>query len=168
MKINKIIQSLNLQPHPEGGYYKETYRSKGHVDSDSLPQNIDGDRNYSTSIYYLLCSNDFSVFHRIKQDEVWHFYKGSSITIHMLTKTGAYKKQVVGNNISKEEQPQFVVEAGDWFAVTVNESDTYSLLGCTVSPGFDFADFELANKEEMLDQYPNYKGVINKLCKIIL
>ncbi len=164
MSYQKIIQLLQLEPHPEGGFYREMYRSDGKILNESLPVNITGVRNFATSIYFLLPSGRISAFHRIRQDEIWHFYKGSPLYLHNLTPKGEYSKILIGNDIENGEVPQFVVKAGNWFAASVVESNSYTLVGCTVAPGFDFADFELAEKAKMLKDFPQYKMLIEEFC----
>lgn len=111
MEIQTIIKQLNLQPHPEGGYFKETYRSQGSISKENLTLEFSGDRNYSTAIYFMLTSDTFSAFHKINQDEFWHFYKGSPIKLHMISPEGMYTNVWIGNNFEKGEVPQFVVPA---------------------------------------------------------
>ena len=158
-----IITKLDLKPHPEGGYFKETYRSAGTIKAESLDARYNGERNYSTCIYFLLTSDNFSAFHRIKQDEIWHFYDGSPIRLHMITETGIYTEQIIGKNISNGELPQFVVPGGYWFASEVLHKNSYALTGCTVSPGFSFEDFELKSQKELTVLFPSHESVIAKL-----
>ena len=129
--IALLINRLQLRAHPEGGYYRETYRDIHTVDFENL-----GKRNLSTCIYYLLTSNTFSAFHRIKQDEIWHFYLGNPIHLHLIDTNGEYKEFLVGSNILEKQTPQFIVPAGYWFAAHV-KSD-FALVGCSVSPGLIF------------------------------
>ncbi|WP_136480533.1 cupin domain-containing protein [Cognatitamlana onchidii] len=164
-KGEKIAKQLNLLPHPEGGFYRETYRSSGILDSISLGPSFTGKRNFSTCIYFLLTSNTFSAFHKIKQDEIWHFYKGAPIKLHIIDTKGAYKNIIIGNNLSNYETPQFIVNANNWFAAEVMESNSYSLLGCTVSPGFDFKDFELANRISLTKEFPEHSRIIERLTR---
>ncbi len=161
--IDRIIKSLNLIPHPEGGFYRETYRSKEIISSNNLDSRFKGERNFSTCIYYLLTRNVFSAFHRIRQDEIWHFYGGFPLSLHLISPEGRYSKIIIGNDIENNEIPQFVVPGGYWFAAAV-ESD-YSLVGCTVSPGFDFKDFELAKREELISQFPQFSDIISQLTR---
>ena len=105
-EIDKIIQKLQLKPHPEGGYFKEVYRSKGFIYKTSLPSEFSEKRNYSTSIYFMLTSDNFSAFHKINQDEIWHFYKGSPIKLHVISDKGDYSNVIIGNNLEKEEKLQ--------------------------------------------------------------
>lgn len=158
--IENIIKKLDLKKHPEGGYFKETYRSLGEIDKNNLHKNFGANRNYSTCIYFLLTSECFSVFHRIRQDEIWHFYDGSAILLHMISKTGIHTKITIGRDFSKEQVPQFVVPSGYWFAAKVKDKNNYSLVGCTVSPGFDFDDFELSTRKMLISKFPQHKKVI--------
>ncbi len=160
-----MIRTLELLDHPEGGYYRETYRSKGRISAKELSPAFAGDRNYSTAIYFLLTSDNFSAFHRIRQDEVWHFYEGSNIVLHLLKPDGSYEKVILGPDIAKGQHLQYVVEAGTWFASEVEASNSYALAGCTVAPGFDFEDFEMAQARELLAQYPACKDLITRLCR---
>jgi len=161
--IKAIIKQLDLKPHPEGGFFKETYRSSGSIKADSLDASYNGERNYSTCIYFLLTSDNFSAFHRIKQDEIWHFYDGSPIRLHMITESGRYSEQIIGKDITKGELPQYVVPGGYWFASEVVDKESYALTGCTVSPGFSFEDFELRSQKELIDLFPKHEAIITKL-----
>lgn len=164
LNLDTLIKSLQLSPHPEGGYYTEVYRSEGiiEVDEDGFP---DG-RHYSTSIYYLLGSNDQSQFHRIKSDEVWHHYEGSPITIHLISQSGSYRKLLLGKDLEKGQKPQQIVPSGYWFGVTVDDQESYTLCGCTVSPGFDFDDFEMADRADLLEQFPEHEEIIKELTQV--
>ncbi|PIB34087.1 hypothetical protein BFP72_00910 [Reichenbachiella sp. 5M10] len=160
--LDNLIQTLSLVPHPEGGYYKETYRS---TDSIQLASPFDGARNYSTCIYYLLTSETFSAFHRIKQDEIWHFYQGATIDLHLIHPDGRHELIEIGHDLGMGQVPQYVVPAGVWFAAEVNELDGYSLAGCTVAPGFDFQDFELADREELITKFPLHAELIRQYTR---
>lgn len=161
-EVEKIIRELRLNPHPEGGYYRETYRSAGEIGPESLHPDYKGKRNYATCIYFLLTSHTFSAFHRIKQDEIWHFYKGSPVKIHMISDTGAYSNVTLGHDFDTGETPQFVVPGGHWFAAATLNDAGYSLVGCTVSPGFDFTDFELPSRKELVSMFPQHNDLISK------
>lgn len=165
-EVENIIQKLELKEHPEGGYFKEVYRSSGTINKDSLEDSFSSKRNYATSIYFLLTSDTFSAFHRIKQDEIWHFYKGSPIKLHMISEQGSYSNITIGNDLNANQMLQFVVPAKYWFAAEVIDSETYSLLGCTVSPGFDFDDFELPSRTYLISKFPQLKEIIEKLTRI--
>lgn len=162
-QISQIIEKLELTPHPEGGYFKETYRSSGEIKQDCLGSSFEGSRNYSTCIYFLLTSNDFSAFHRIKQDEIWHFYDGSPIHLHVISPSGKYSKHRIGRDLAVGETPQLMVPAGCWFAAEVALENAFSLVGCTVSPGFDFQDFEMRSRQELISLFPEQKDIISKL-----
>lgn len=165
-KVNQLIKSLDLLPHPEGGFYKETYRSEGFISKNALPNPFNGDRSYCTGIYFLLTSNTFSAFHRIKQDEMWHFYDGGTLLVHVITPEGVYYTINLGKNFENGEVPQAVVPAGCWFGATVKNQEDYSLVGCTVSPGFDFEDFELAKQNELSQIFPQHHSIIKALTRI--
>ncbi len=156
------IEKLNLQPHPEGGYFRETYRSGETIPKHALPQRFSGDRAFSTCIYYLLNQNQYSAFHTIQQDEIWHFYEGSPLTLHILDPNKAYKSVRLGRNPEAEESLQAIVRAGSWFAAAVNNTESYALVGCTVAPGFDFADFKLADRGHLMESFPDHRDVIKK------
>jgi hypothetical protein len=163
MDAHTIIKKLNLTEHPEGGYFKETYRSTGVISEKELGPSYSGDRKYSTCIYFLLTSEKFSAFHKINQDEIWHFYKGTPLLLHIITKEGVYKTITIGNDFEKGEVPQYVVKGGDWFAAEVIEKEAYALVGCTVAPGFDFADFVLPERKELVALFPQHQEIISKL-----
>ncbi|UII25038.1 cupin domain-containing protein [Fulvivirga maritima] len=155
------IDSLGLLPHPEGGYFKETYRSDFRVEFTGF----NGIRNVSTGIYFMLGENDFSAFHRIKSDEMWHFYEGSALEIHMIYPDGNYKMVKLGRNIEKGEVFQFVVPAGCWFGSRLGKEGDYALVGCTVAPGFDFQDFEMPSKAFLLENFPDHEKIIGELTR---
>lgn len=154
------IQRLQLQPHPEGGFYKETYRASEKILTAGLPPRFNGDRNFSTAIYFLLRRQDRSLFHRIKSDEMWHFYAGSPLSIYMLSEQGL-TVHTLGSG--PEESFQTVVPANTWFGAMVSKEGDYALCGCTVAPGFDFQDFEFADKTALLKSYPAHEAIINLL-----
>ncbi len=159
------IDGLKLRRHPEGGWFRETYRSAESVAKAYLPPRFTGDRSFSTAIYFLLESGDLSALHRIKQDEVWHFYDGSPLTIHVIDPAGNYSAIRLGRDLAAGEGPQAVVRAGDWFGASVEEPGSYALVGCTVAPGFDFADFEMPGREELCRLFPQHRAVIERLTR---
>ncbi len=159
-EIEKIIKHLDLKPHPEGGYFKETYRSKETISKSELSSDYQGDRNFTTCIYFLLTSEFFSAFHKIIQDEIWHFYAGSPIELHTISETGIHTKHLIGKDFEAGQVPQLVVPGKHWFAARVVKDYSYSLVGCTVSPGFDFKDFELPTQEELLAKFPQHNSLI--------
>lgn len=165
-KIQSLVDSLELLPHPEGGYYKEVYRSANTIVKSALENRFKGDRSYCTSIYFLLTSDNFSGFHRIQQDEIWNFYEGSPLLVHVIDKEGAYTCHEIGMDVSNDLFPQLVVPAGAWFASSVKNKEDYSFVGCTVAPGFDFEDFELAERSLLIKEYPQHQEIITKLTRL--
>jgi len=163
--LEEIIQKLKLQPHPEGGFFKETYRSIGTIPESVLSSLLNGKRNYSTCIYYLLRSGDFSAFHKINQDEIWHFYLGSPIKLYIISDDGTLSDVLIGSNLTAGQVPQFVVPKQHWFAAKVVDQNCYSLVGCTVSPGFDFKDFTLASRKNLVEQFPQHRNVIEEFTR---
>ena len=164
MTARYYIDHLQLKPHPEGGFYKESYRAAGSIKKECLPE-FNGDRSFSTAIYFLLEQGDFSAFHRIKSDEGWHFYEGGTLLVHMIEQNGNYSCTRLGRNIQEGEKLQFVVPAGAWFASEPAPSTFFALVGCTVAPGFDFEDFEMAKKEDLLKQFSQHSTIIEGLCR---
>lgn len=160
-----IIRHLNLVPHPEGGFFRETYRSEGIIPVDSMKAGFSGDRNYSTAIYFLLTADNFSAFHRVRQDEFWHFHQGSPIELHMLTEDGNHSSVQISNALEMGHIPQFVVPGGNWFAAEVRGKDNFALVSCTVSPGFDFDDFELATRAGLIADYPEHSELITRFTR---
>ncbi len=162
-KPDRLIRDYNLLPHPEGGYYKESYRSPIRIPVDGLAQGFTGERSLSTAIYFLLLQGNFSAFHRICSDECWHFYEGDPLWVHIIHPDGHYQTITLGPG--KNAWYQWVVPAGCWFASEVAPGGEYAFVGCTVSPGFDFADFELATTDALVDRYPNHTDLIRRLCR---
>lgn len=159
------IETLHLLPHPEGGYYREVYRSPELIPRAGLPHRYTGARNLSTSIYFLLDHQNPSRLHRLKTDEVWHFYYGSPITLHLLEPAGGYRPIRLGPDAEPGGQFQAVVSAGCWFGAAIEAQDAYALAGCTLGPGFDFADFELGRQDALLAAYPGHAALIQRLTK---
>lgn len=154
-------QALQLTRHVEGGAFRETYRAPLIVEHTAFP----GPRNASTGIYFLLEEGDFSAFHRIAADEMWHFYDGTTLHIYEIKPDGALLVHRLGRDVEQGEQLQLVIPAGSWFASSVEETGGFALVGCTVAPGFDFADFELADGAELSALFPQHKGLIALLTR---
>ncbi len=163
LTAQELITRYQLQPHPEGGYFREVYRSNEMIPAVGLPGRFDGQRPFSTAIYFLLEGNQYSAFHRIKSDECWHFYAGTGIHIYVLFPNGGGEVLKLGDDGNTGYSFQQVVPAGCWFAAKPVHENGYSFVGCTVAPGFDFADFELAKKEELVKEWPRYTSWINML-----
>ena len=162
-KAAYYIEKLGLSKHVEGGAFKETYRSDLVIPQQSLPVTFNGDRNASTMIYFLLEYGQFSAFHRIASDEGWHFYDGDPLTIYEIDIHGNLHTHRLGRNLDAGESFQCVIKAGSWFASRCETGNGFSLVGCTVAPGFDFADFELADRNTLSHQFIEYKDLIASL-----
>ena len=165
-KAEFYIDKLKLIPHPEGGFYSEVYRSDEVFNAGCISTRYINKRNISSSIYFLLEGEQVSHFHRLKSDEVWHFYDGCSLTIYLIDRAGQMKKIFLGNNIDKGERFQAVIERGLWFGAELKEENSFSLIGCSVSPGFDFEDFEMGERNFLLKLSPTNKEIIEKLTKL--
>lgn len=159
LQAEELIERLQLVRHPEGGWYRESYRSKEVIQEEALPNRFAGDRSISTAIYFLLQAGGISSFHRIKSDEIWHFYAGETLILHVIAPQREYYHLKLGTNIKDGESLQCAIPAGCWFGAEASGSG-YSLVGCTVAPGFDFADFELGNRDDLINQYPDHKEII--------
>ncbi len=157
------VNAFGMQPHPEGGYFAETYRSAEQIPHGSLPDRFTGDRPFSTAIYFLLESHHTSRLHRIQSDEVWHFYAGGPLDVFVISPEGELTIIRLGNDPEQGNVFQGVVRAGCWFGSKPAVGTAYSLVGCTVAPGFDFADFELAEGEAILAQFPQHRAVVDLL-----
>jgi uncharacterized protein len=162
---SKLIGLLRLHPHPEGGYYRETYRSQEKIHSLSKDKEFPAHRNISTAIYFLLPQGSRSKLHRIRSDELWHFYSGGTLIIVEITPKGKLIKTSLGTNIAKGETPQHLVPAGNWFGAYPKQKTEFALVGCTVAPGFDFRDLKFGSRGELLSRYPKAKLEILKLSE---
>jgi predicted cupin superfamily sugar epimerase len=153
-----LVATLGLRPHPEGGFFRETFRAPLVV---AAPQ---GERAASTAIYFLLPAGSFSALHRVRSDEVWHHYDGDPVEIHTLHGAGLHRVTRLGSHLSRGERPQVVVPAGVWQAA-IPVGDAFALCGCTVAPGFDFADFEMPARAELVATFPQLREVIEQLTR---
>jgi predicted cupin superfamily sugar epimerase len=160
MTAEHWIETLGLVPHPEGGWYREVYRSHELIAEDALPERFGGPRVFSTAIYFLLTAGEVSRLHRIRQDELWHFYDGDPLRLHRLDRVGDHHEQLVGR--SAEAPPFAVVPAGDYFGAEVC-GEGFSLVGCTVAPGFDFQDFEMPSRDELYQEFSQHAELIQRL-----
>lgn len=152
------IEKLNLNAHTEGGFYASTFTGEEQVTT------AQGDRPGYTSIYFLLRSQDISHLHRLKSDELWYYHAGSPLTVHIIHEDGTYEAKKLGLTIENGEVPQIRVPKNAIFGSSVDDEDTFSLVGCMVSPGFDYADFELFTQAELLELYPQHEAVIRKMA----
>lgn len=161
MNSKELAESLELLPHPEGGYYRETYRSGTSI---TIPESGDK-RQLATAIYFLIENTNFSAFHKIKSDETWHFYEGDTLEVIEIDLSGQLIITKVGKNIKEGEVFQYTVKANHWFGSRVKAGGGFSLVGCTVAPGFDFRDFELAKRDELTRLYPQHEDMITTLTR---
>ena len=158
---DRLIRQFALQSHPEGGFFRETYRCAEQV-LRSAPNVA---RSASTAIYYLLCDDAYSAWHRIRSDEVWHFYAGCALDVHVLHDDGRVSAHRIGNALERDDAVfQAVVPAGCWFAAERVDPSGYTLAGCTVAPGFEFSEFELADTVGLLSAYPQHRDLIGRLA----
>lgn len=158
MTAETIIEKLKLTTHPEGGLYRETYRGEKLITPDNGKK-----RNTATAIYYLLKETDKSHFHKVYSDELWLFHQGEPLEIFMITNEGEIKMKTLGNRLDLDEEPQVVIKANIWFAARVKNEKGFTLVSCIVAPGFDFSDFELGNKNELVKLFPGIKTEIEQL-----
>ncbi|TNF26537.1 MAG: cupin domain-containing protein [Deltaproteobacteria bacterium] len=154
MNAEEIINHFQMEKHPEGGYYKETYRCFDKIET------MNGERAISTAIYFLLHEGEKSHFHKIKSDEFWHHYMGGPLRLLEITPEGQFSETIIGKDLEAGQVPQYCVNAGNWFAATPCDGSDFTLCGCTVAPGFDFEDFKLAKKKDLLLRYPQLEDLI--------
>jgi predicted cupin superfamily sugar epimerase len=160
----KIAQTLKMTPHPEGGYYAETYRSDESLSAESLPARYGSPRPFSTAICYLLAPGDIARIHRIKSDEIFHFYAGSPVELLILLPGGTGRVEILGNDVENGQRPQIVIPMNAWQGGRVRDGG-WALMGTTVAPGFEYTDWELAARADLLKSYPGYAGIIAKLTR---
>jgi uncharacterized protein len=161
----QFIEYFNLIPHPEGGYYRDTYQSTEFIQEECLPLRFSGVRHYSTAIYYLLKGDQFSAFHRLLSDELWHFYSGSPLNVYVIDNLGNFELVTLGNNVINGEVFQGLVKSGNWIAAQPVQPGSFSFVGCTVSPGFDFNDIEFGDPETLSRDFPQHEELIRRFCK---
>jgi len=157
------IETLALAHHPEGGWFRESYRSSEQIPADALPERFHGPRSFCTAIYFLLERGDFSALHRIKSDEIWHFYEGAPLTVHVITPGGERYDILLGRDAACGHNLQAVVPAGCWFGAETRGA--FSLVGCTVAPGFDFSDFEMGERARLTELFPQHRLLIDHLTR---
>lgn len=164
-KVRRIIEILELTPLTfEGGYYRETYKSNEVIISEALPKRYSGPRSFSTCIYYLLTPDSSSSLHKVKSDEIFHFYAGDPVEMLQLDETGNGKIIVIGNDIENGQIPQVVVPNGIWQGTKLIKGGEFALLGTTVSPGFEYDDFIQPDKNYLIEKFPEFKDEIEFLC----
>lgn len=165
--MHQYKEKLAMRPHEEGGYFAENYKASAAVAVDAAQYGGDSERAAGTSIYYLLEKKDYSAWHRLKSDEIWHYYDGeSAVNILTISPEGAWRAYKLGNPTYDEDAAfQVVLPAGTWFAAALEDEVSFALMGCTVCPGFDYNDFELAEKAKLIAEYPQYEHYIAKYCR---
>jgi len=164
MDADELIASLGLLPHPEGGFYKETYRSDAIIPPEGLDARYGGGRHVCTGILYLLREGDVSRLHRIRQDEMWHCYLGGPLRLVMLGEHAPVDEVLLGGDIRAGQQVQFVVPGGVWFGATPARGAGFCLVGCTVAPGFEFEDFEMGRRASLERMFPHALEMIREFC----
>lgn len=163
--VDYWVEKLQLLPHPEGGFFRETYRSELSIAREALPAAFPGPRSVSTAIYFLLDGEDFSAFHRLRSDELWHFYAGSVLAAHVIDPIGRHSEIQLGPDADAGQTPQAVVKAGCWFASQVRDRQSFALVGCTVAPGFDFEDFEIGKRKDLTKTFPQHHELIQRFTR---
>jgi predicted cupin superfamily sugar epimerase len=162
----EIISLLRLKPHPvEGGYFVETYRSDEEISEECLPVRYGGARSLGTAIYYLLTPDSFSAIHRLRTDEVFHHYIGDPVEMLQLLPDGSGAVFTLGPDLQGGMRPQVVVSAGVWQGARLRTGGMFALMGTTVSPGFDFDDYEVGHRESLLASYPQFKDLLEALVR---
>jgi len=163
MTAEQIIKMLDLEPHPEGGYYRETYRSEEGIPEQGLPEGYSGPRCFSTAIYYLLTPDTRSRMHRLASDEIFHFYLGDPVIWVLLFPGGDVRKVTMGSLVERGHRLQSAVPAGTWFGGFLADGGTFGLMGTTMAPGFDEDDFTLGKRDELLKEWPSAEKEILRL-----
>jgi uncharacterized protein len=162
MNASYWIQTLGLQRHPEGGHFREVYRSSESLRGKALPERFNGDRSLGTAIYYLLEGHAFSAFHQLKQDEIFHFYDGNPAIVYTLQAQGLVVYRL-GRDPRKGQLPMLVLPSGTVFAVELEGHHGFALMGCTVSPGFDFQDLDIVSRDDLVRQFPEHYELVQRL-----
>jgi predicted cupin superfamily sugar epimerase len=163
--VAALVRRFELEPHPEGGYFREVYRSSVTVKHPGIPAGDSNERRGGSLIYFLLGRDDFSAFHRVRwTDEIWHLYAGGPIELHLLDPHGTYSRRALASDLAIGE-PTTVVPAGWWQAARLAPGCAWAFGGCTVAPGFEFADFEMPPRARLVEQYPEQAGIITSLTR---
>jgi len=159
------ITKLALQPHPEGGYFREIYRAAEQIPASALPTRYQGPRTFSTSIYFLLAGTQISTLHRLASDEQWHFYDGNTLLLAMITPDGTSREVRLGRRATAGEKFQAVIPAGTWMGARLASHRGYALIGCTVAPGFEFQDFAAGQRPDLLKRFGQHRKLITALTR---
>jgi predicted cupin superfamily sugar epimerase len=164
-EIERLLNKFNMKPHPEGGYFGAGYRSSEFIRKDCLPKRYNSPRNLYSSIYFMVTPENPSCFHRLNTDEIWHFYSGDPIQLHLIWDKGRYTKVVLSNEAGQEKF-QTLIKRGTWMAATTEGPNGYGMAGCTLGPGFEYTDFELADPKKLLEAYPEHRHIIERLAVV--
>ncbi len=164
-RTTSLIHDLDLEPHPEGGYFKRQIYSEEFILKDALPERYGYSRHLYSSIYYLLGPGDFSAFHRLKSDEIWHFFEGDCLIVHFLNADGSYTQHKMGSNIAHGEVFQLLIPHGTWFAAQPDNVTGYTLIGCTVIPAFEYEDFEIGDFGDLSTLFPQHTELVRRFCR---
>jgi hypothetical protein len=163
--VQDLVERLGLAAHPEGGFYREVYRAGLDVTHPAVPEGAEPRRSAATHIYFLFPADDFSAFHRVvPSDEIWHLYAGDPLELHLIHAEGRYEQRRLTSDLAAGV-PIAVVPAGCWQAARVAPGGAWSLGGCTVAPGFDFADFEMPAADEILREHPRHEAIVRALTR---
>lgn len=157
------VRRLNMEPHPEGGYFVETYRAAEQIAAEALPARYGAPRAHSTAIFFLLRNGQVSAFHRLRSDEMWHYHAGSAATVWMIREDGEATAHRIGPDPERGDVLQLLMPAGCWFGAELEDAAGYILVGCTVAPGFAYEDFELADRADLTARFPQHAALIERL-----
>lgn len=159
------IRALALDPHPEGGHFRESWRAEEQVVPGARSAQPGAPRAAGTAIHYLLRAGEHSRLHRLRADEVWHLYVGGPLVLHVFERDNAYHPRVLGLDVAAQQAPQHVVPKGCWFGAELADGVPFALVGCTVAPGFEFADLEFADRQRLLAQHPDHAALVTRLTE---
>jgi predicted cupin superfamily sugar epimerase len=163
--VRRIVERFELVPHPEGGYFREVYRSATRLEHPGIPAGVPAERTAGTLIYFLLSGKDFSAFHRVRfSDEIWHLYAGGPLELHLIDADGRLERRELTSNVL-EGEPTAMVPAGTWQSARLAEGASFALGGCSVAPGFDYEDFEMPTAGELIKRYPRHEATIRSLTR---
>lgn len=165
MDLQTLVTQLELAPHPEGGWFRETWRAAETIPADALPKRFSGPRAHGTAILFLLEGGQFSALHRIAADEVWCFHLGAPLIVHVLHEDGRREDLVLGHDVAAGQRVQAVVPHGAFFGARLAGAEGFALVSCTVAPGFDFADFAMPTRAELTARYPEHAALVAALTR---
>ena len=166
MTADEVKQLLQLSPlEPEGGFFRETYRSRWHVSEEYLPEGTHGSRSIATAIYFLITPDTFSALHRMPGTEIFHFYLGDPVIMLQLQRDGSTQRITLGHDLAGGQQPQVVVRGGVWQGSRLAAGGKWALMGTTMSPGFDYADFHIGDRQQLSAQYPKVAEMIRQYTR---